>query len=67
MVSKIEVIPNNELDALILSFGNNVEVLSPADYRDHIKEIIAKTSKYIQVCKITAHLMLTFASETSEL
>jgi predicted DNA-binding transcriptional regulator YafY len=44
-ILKIEVIPNNELDALILSFGNNVEVLSPADYRDHIKEIIAKTSK----------------------
>jgi predicted DNA-binding transcriptional regulator YafY len=36
----ISVIPNNELDALILSFGKDVEVLSPISYREKIQTII---------------------------
>lgn len=36
----IEVIPNKELQAMILSFGNDVEVLSPKHLRDEIRAII---------------------------
>lgn len=34
----IDVSPNYELDSLILSFGDNAEVLGPPEYRKHIKE-----------------------------
>ncbi len=37
----IKVIPNKELDALILSFGRDLEVVSPDWYRDRIKQKIA--------------------------
>lgn len=37
----IRVIPNRELDALLLSFGNDLEVISPSWYRDRIKQKIA--------------------------
>lgn len=37
---QIEVIPNNELIQLILSFGEDVEVLSPAIIREDVKEKI---------------------------
>jgi predicted DNA-binding transcriptional regulator YafY len=36
----IEVSPNYELDSLILSFGDNAEVIAPPIYRDHIKKIV---------------------------
>ncbi len=36
----INVSPNYELDSLILSFGDNAEVLGPPLYRDHIKKIV---------------------------
>ena len=39
-IIKIKVKPNFELDALILSFGPNVEILAPESYRDHISEKI---------------------------
>ena len=39
-IVKIKVKPNFELDALILSFGPNVEILAPESYRDHISEKI---------------------------
>ena len=46
----ISVIPNNELDALILSFGKDVEVLSPTSYREKIQTIIKETyEKYFTV------------------
>lgn len=49
---KINVKPNFELDALILSFGPNVEVLAPESYRDHISEKIKQMSeKYLNNAK----------------
>ena len=36
----IEVIPNKELDSLILSYGPQVEVIEPASYRERIKDMI---------------------------
>lgn len=39
---KIEVVPNLELYQLILSFGKDVEVISPENVRDEIKKIISK-------------------------
>lgn len=40
---EITVIPNNELDSLILSFGKDVEVLYPENYRAKIKSILSDT------------------------
>jgi len=34
----IEVIPNHELEKLILSFGEGLKVLEPQFFRDKIKE-----------------------------
>ena len=46
-VLSINVKPNYELDSKILSFGPNIEVLSPASYRAHILEKIkAMNQKY---------------------
>lgn len=43
----IEVRPNYELDQLILSFGPDVEVLEPTEYREHIKgKIVENLKKY---------------------
>ena len=45
---KINVKPNFELDALILSFGPNVEVLAPESYRAYISEKIKQMNeKYL--------------------
>ena len=41
----IEVVPNKELEQLLLSFGHQVEVLSPQSLRETMKENIAKLSK----------------------
>ncbi len=47
-VISINVKPNYELDSKILSFGPNMEVLSPASYRSHISEKIkAMNQKYL--------------------
>lgn len=47
-VFSINVKPNYELDSKILSFGPNIEVLSPASYRDHIsKKIKAMNQIYM--------------------
>lgn len=44
---QIEVIPNRELYQLILSFGEDVEVISPPEIRQMIKEkIIEMNNKY---------------------
>ena len=49
-VIEINVIPNNELEALILSFGKDVEVLSPTSYREQIQGIIRESyEKYFPV------------------
>ena len=42
-IVEISVIPNNELEALILSFGKDVEVLSPSLYRQQIQDIIRES------------------------
>lgn len=48
IVISINVKPNYELDSKILSFGPNMEVLSPASYRAHISEKIeAMNQKYL--------------------
>ena len=39
-VISINVKPNYELDSKILSFGSNIEVLSPVAYRSHLSEKI---------------------------
>ena len=39
-IIQINVIPNKELEALILQYGNDVEVLSPESLRTRIKEKI---------------------------
>lgn len=49
-VIEINVIPNNELEALILSFGKDVEVLSPIEYRQQIQGVIRESyEKYFLV------------------
>ncbi len=42
---KIKVIPNPELYQLLLSFGEDVEVLSPPEVRERIKEKIKKLNE----------------------
>ena len=49
-IVEINVIPNNELEALILSFGKDVEVLSPASFREQIQNVIRESyEKYSPV------------------
>ena len=49
-IVEINVIPNNELEALILSFGKDIEVLSPASYREQIQSVIRESyEKYFPV------------------
>lgn len=42
-IIEITVVPNNELESLILSFGKDVEVLSPATIRERIKNVIRES------------------------
>ena len=44
-IVQINVIPNKELDSLILQFGNDVEILSPPGLRNKIKEKIQEMIK----------------------
>lgn len=44
-IIEISVIPNKELEATILHFGSDVEVISPIEIRTHIKEIIEDIKK----------------------
>lgn len=49
-IIQISVIPNKELDSLILSFGNQVEVISPQYYREQIyNQITDLFTKYSPV------------------
>ena len=41
----INVIPNRELDSLILSFGGDLEVVSPEWYRDRIRQKVADANR----------------------
>lgn len=48
----IEVRPTYELDQLILSFGPDVEVLEPTEYREYIKgKIVENLQKYLPMQK----------------
>lgn len=48
----LDVIPNKELDQQLLSFGPDLEVISPASFREHIGEIIRKSyEKYFPMQK----------------
>ena len=42
---KLQVIPNFELETLILSFGNNVEVISPPELRHKIAERLKEANE----------------------
>lgn len=44
-IIEISVIPNYELEALILSFGKDVEVLAPVTYREQIQDIVLESYK----------------------
>lgn len=44
-IVRITVIPNHELDQQILSFGADVEVLSPEGFRNHIEKKIEENYK----------------------
>lgn len=46
---KLNVIPNKELESLILSFGDDVEVISPENYRQEIKRKIKEVIKKYDV------------------
>jgi len=48
LVVSIKVIPNHELEQLLLSFGENVEVLSPEDFRIHIAKRLFNVAKKYQ-------------------
>mgnify|MGYP002853805306 FL=1 len=50
-IVQIEVIPNNELTALILSYGEDVEVLQPATLRQLITDKINKMHHLYHLCK----------------
>jgi predicted DNA-binding transcriptional regulator YafY len=45
LVISVKVIPNHELEQLLLSFGDNVEVLSPGEFRVHISERLTAAVK----------------------
>jgi predicted DNA-binding transcriptional regulator YafY len=48
----IEVRPTYELDQLILSFGPDVEVLEPTEYREYIKrKLVDNLQKYLPMQK----------------
>ena len=47
---EINVIPNNELEALILSFGKDVEVLAPDTFRKQIQNVIRES--YEKYCPV---------------
>ena len=43
-IVSVDVIPNKELESLILSFGNDVEILEPERLRNKIGEILKSIS-----------------------
>ncbi len=48
---EISVIPNRELESLVLSFGSDIEVISPESFRKEIQDKIKKLYKEIYQCK----------------
>lgn len=60
----LKLIPNNETDALILSFGADVEVLEPESYRNRIREKVQSAFANYLMCRLAALNNLTFAPKT---
>lgn len=62
----IKVIPNKELDSLILSYGGDLEVIEPDWYRDHIRQKVLEANEIYsggqKDCTSDAHLCNVKAS-----
>lgn len=54
-IIEIDVIPNKELTALLLSYGSDVEVLAPECVRNDIKTIIEDSIKKYSMCADRLH------------
>ena len=54
-IIEIDVIPNKELTALLLSYGSDVEVLAPESVRNNIKAIIEDSFKKYSMCADRLH------------
>ena len=54
-IVEISVIPNKELFALLLSYGKDVEVLSPEYVREQIKEVISDALNNYLICADRLH------------
>lgn len=54
-IIEIDVIPNKELTALLLSYGSDVEVLAPECVRNDIKTIIEDSFKKYSMCADRLH------------
>ena len=54
-IIEIDVIPNKELTALLLSYGSDVEVLAPESVRNDIKTIIEDSFKKYSMCADRLH------------
>ena len=54
-IIQIDVIPNKELTALLLSYGNDVEVIAPESVRNNIKTIIEDSLKNYSMCADRLH------------
>ena len=50
-VFSIDVIPNRELDALVLSYMGDIKVISPDSYREHIFAIIKRSYELFSRCE----------------
>ena len=54
-IIEIDVIPNKELIALLLSYGSDVEVIAPEGVRDDVKTIIENSLKNYSMCADRLH------------
>lgn len=65
-IFSINVIPNRELDALIMSYGGDIEILEPKWYRSHIKQLVTDSYKLYssgqEDCTSDTHLCTVKAS-----
>ncbi len=60
---RIKVIPNFELEQVLLSFGESVIVLEPEVLKNRIKERVTAASKnYEQLCRMIAPFQVIFTS-----
>jgi len=52
---ELRLIPNRELDTLLLSFGDSVEVVAPQWYRERIAKVIRNAAKKYSSCADALH------------